>query len=303
MMNFEELSTEQVNELSARLDDMTPLQAAQLMNTIDGQAARAVNAVLPQIALAIEEVSARLNEGGRLLYAGAGTSGRLGVLDASECPPTFGVEPGLVVGVIAGGDRALRLAIEGAEDSSQLGREDMLAQHIGPGDALVAISSSGYAPYCVGALDCAKERGAYAIALSCNPGSVISAHADLAIEAPTGPEILSGSTRLKAGTATKMILNMISTLSMVQLGKVYKNLMVDMKPSNVKLADRAVRIVKYALDLPGKAEAQALLEQAQGNVKAAIVMSLSGADYQAAMAALERQGGFVRRAVTQLARD
>jgi N-acetylmuramic acid 6-phosphate etherase len=301
-MNFEELSTEQVNELSARLDDMPPLEAAQLMNTIDGQAAQAVNAVLPQIAKAIEEVSARLVKGGRLLYAGAGTSGRLGVLDASECPPTFGVEPGLVVGVIAGGDRALRFAIEGAEDSSQLGREDMLKNHIGPKDVLVAISSSGYAPYCVGALDAARDHGAYTIALSCNTGSVISGHADLAIEAPTGPEILSGSTRLKAGTVTKMILNMISTLSMVQLGKVYKNLMVDMKPSNVKLADRAVRIVKYALDLPDKDAARELLDRAQGNVKAAIVMSLSGADYQAAVAAIKQQGGFVRRAVKQLAR-
>jgi N-acetylmuramic acid 6-phosphate etherase len=204
------------------------------------------------------------------------------------------------VGVIAGGDRALRFAIEGAEDSPQLGREDMQKKGLCEKDVLVAISSSGYAPYCVGALDYAREQKAYAIALCCNVGSVLSKHADLKIELPTGPEILSGSTRLKAGTATKMVLNMLSTLSMVQLGKVYKNLMVDMKPSNVKLGDRAVRIVKYALNLEGRSEAEAFLHEADGNTKAAIVMALSKADYPSAMKALKEQNGFVRRAVRQL---
>ncbi len=299
-MNFEELSTEQVNQQSVRLDDMTPFQAATLMNAIDSQASEAVKTALPQIAKAIEAISSRLKAGGRLFYAGAGTSGRLGVLDASECPPTFGVEPGLVVGVIAGGDSALRFSIEGAEDSPDLGREDMQKYGLCEKDVLVAISSSGYAPYCVGVLDSARKRGAYGIALSCNMGSVISRHADLAIELPTGPEILSGSTRLKAGTATKMVLNMLSTLTMVQLGKVYKNLMVDMKPSNTKLNDRAVRIVKYALDLDDRADAEALLQKARGNPKAAIVMALSRADYSSAVKALEVQNGFVRRAVDQL---
>lgn len=299
-MNFEKLSTEQVNQMSLNLDAMTPLQAAMLMNDIDSQASMAVKAALPQIAKAVEVISSRLRAGGRLFYAGAGTSGRLGVLDASECPPTFGVEPGLVVGVIAGGDTALRFSIEGAEDSPGLGREDMHNRGLCNKDVLVAISSSGYAPYCVGTLDYAKDAGAYAIALCCNADSVLSKHADLAIELPTGPEILSGSTRLKAGTATKMVLNMLSTLSMVQLGKVYKNLMVDMKPSNVKLSDRAVRIVKYALDLEERAEAEAILQNANGNVKAAIVMALSHADYPTAIKALEEQNGFVRRAVKQL---
>jgi N-acetylmuramic acid 6-phosphate etherase len=300
-MNFEQLSTEQVNQTSLNLDAMTPLQAASLMNDIDNQASMAVKAVLPQIAKAVEVISSRLRAGGRLFYAGAGTSGRLGVLDASECPPTFGVEPGLVVGVIAGGDTALRFSIEGAEDSPGLGHEDMKFRGLCDKDVLVAISSSGYAPYCVGALDYALEVGAYAIALCCNTDSVLSKHADFAIELPTGPEILSGSTRLKAGTATKMVLNMLSTLSMVQLGKVYKNLMVDMKPSNNKLSDRAVRIVKYALDLNDRAEAEALLQKANGNTKAAIVMALSNADYPSALKALEGQNGFVRRAVKQLA--
>ncbi len=303
VMNFEQLSTEQVNAQSLNLDDMTPLQAAALMNDIDRQASKAVEAALPQIAMAIEVISARLKAGGRLFYAGAGTSGRLGVLDASECPPTFGVENGLVVGVIAGGDTALRFSIEGAEDSSGLGRADMEKNGLSHKDVLVAISSSGYAPYCVGALDYAREQGAYAIALSCNVGSVISRHADLNIEVPTGPEILSGSTRLKAGTATKMVLNMLSTLSMVQLGKVYKNLMVDMRPSNNKLTDRAVRIVKYALNLDDRAAAEALLHKANGNTKAAIVMALSQADYASAVKALGEQNGFVRRAVEQLSKS
>ncbi len=300
-MNFEKLSTEKVNQQSLNLDDMMPLQAAALMNDIDSQAQAAVKAALPQIATAVEVISSRLRAGGRLFYAGAGTSGRLGVLDASECPPTFGVEPGLVVGVIAGGDTALRFSIEGAEDSPGLGREDMQSRRLCDKDVLVAISSSGYAPYCVGALDYAREVGAYAIALCCNADSVLSKHADLAIELPTGPEILSGSTRLKAGTATKMVLNMLSTLSMVQLGKVYKNLMVDMKPSNVKLSDRAVRIVKYALDLNDRAEAESILQKANGNTKAAIVMALTHADYPSALKALEEQKGFVRRAVSRLA--
>ena len=299
-MNFEELSTEQVNQQSLRLDEMTPLQAAMLMNAIDAQAAMAVTSALPAIAKAVEIISSRMKAGGRLVYAGAGTSGRLGVLDASECPPTFGVDPGLVVGVIAGGDRALRFSIEGAEDSPDMGREDMCNIALCGKDVLVAISSSGYAPYCVGALQCAREKGAYTVALTCNENAVISAHADLTIALPTGPEILSGSTRLKAGTATKMALNMLSTLSMVQLGKVYKNLMVDMKPSNRKLSDRSVRIVKSALELAERSEAEQLLQKAQGNTKAAIVMSLSKADYKTALAALDKQSGFVRKAVTQL---
>ena len=302
-MNFEELSTEQVNQQSLRLDEMTPLQAAMLMNAIDTQAAMAVTSALPAVAKAVEIISSRMKSGGRLVYAGAGTSGRLGVLDASECPPTFGIDPNLVIGVIAGGDRALRFSIEGAEDSPDLGREDMNKIALSDKDVLVAISSSGYAPYCVGALQYAREKGTYTISLTCNENAVISAQADLAIALPTGPEILSGSTRLKAGTATKMVLNMLSTLSMVQLGKVYKNLMVDMKPSNRKLSDRSVRIVKNALELSERSEAEQLLQKAQGNTKAAIVMSLSKADYPTALAALNNQSGFVRKAVTQLVKE
>lgn len=302
-MNFEALSTEQVNELSLRLDELSPLEAARLMNSIDTQAARAVEAELPRIARAVEAISERMRSGGRLFYAGAGTSGRLGVLDASECPPTFGVPEDLVVGLIAGGDKALRHAIEGAEDHPELGRDDLLREHICGRDALVAISASGYAPYCAGALDCARQAGAYAIALSCNRGAQISAHADLAIELPTGPEILSGSTRLKAGTATKMALNMLTTLTMVRLGKVYRNLMVDMKPSNVKLKDRSVRIIKSALNLDDREQAERLLALAGGQVKAAIVMGLTGAGRDQAEQALADEDGFVRRAAERVRKE
>ena len=299
-MNFEALSTEQVNEQSMRLDELSPLEAAKLMNSIDAQAAKAVEAELPRIARAVEEIALRLKAGGRLIYTGAGTSGRLGVLDASECPPTFGVPDTLVVGLIAGGDQALRHAIEGAEDHPKLGRDDMIKAQLCEKDVLVAISASGYAPYCVGALDYANEAGAYAISLCCNRGALMSSHADLAIEMPTGPEILSGSTRLKAGTATKMALNMMTTLSMVQLGKVYKNLMVDMKPSNNKLKDRSVRIIKNALELPSREQAEQLLAASQGQVKAAIVMGLTGASLEQTRDALASEEGFVRRAAQQI---
>lgn len=299
-MNFESLSTEQVNMQSTSLDALSPLEAAQLMNTIDSQVSQAVSQALPEIAQVITETARRIKLGGRLIYAGAGTSGRLGVLDASECPPTFGTDSDLVVGIIAGGDHALRFAVEGAEDHPELGRQDMEDNNISDKDVVVAISASGYAPYCVGCLDYAKEHGAYAVALCCNPGSVISGHADIAIEVPTGAEILSGSTRLKAGTATKLVLNMITTLTMVQLGKVYKNLMVDMKPSNFKLNDRAVRIVKNALDLESRDEAQALLDQAHGNTKAAIVTHLAQCTPEAADAALSENEGYVRLAIASL---
>ena len=230
---------------------------------------------------------------------GAGTSGRLGVLDASECPPTFGVDGNLVVGLIAGGDRALRHAAENAEDKPELGENDLRAIGLTEKDCVVGISASGYAPYCVGALDYARSQGALTIAMSCNTGATLSQHADIAIEMPTGPEILSGSTRLKAGTATKMALNMISTLTMVQLGKVYGNLMVDMKPSNNKLKDRAIRIVQNALHIE-RPEAEALYEAAGQNVKTAIVMHETGAPADAARQALDAHQGFVRRAMQAL---
>lgn len=299
-MKFENLSTEQVNEESLNLDMLTPLEAAALMNRMDRQAADAVEQALPQIAEAVEKIAARIKAGGRLIYIGAGTSGRLGVLDASECPPTFGTDEGLVVGLIAGGDYALRHAVERAEDKPELAVEALKEIGLNEKDCLVGISASGYAPYCVGGLDYARSLGALTIGLSCNRGAIQSQHAQIAIEMPTGAEILSGSTRLRAGTATKMALNMLTTLTMVQLGKVYGNLMVDMKPTNQKLQDRAIRIVQKALDIQDKAEADALLESAGRDVKTAIVMRSTGAAKEQAQEALRVSGGFVRRAQTWL---
>ena len=295
-MNFENLSTEQVNEQSKNLDRLTPLEAARLMNQMDRQAAEAVEQALPQIAEAVEQIAARMKEGGRLIYIGAGTSGRLGVLDASECPPTFGTDENLVVGLIAGGDFALRHAVEKAEDKPELAVEALKAIGFSEKDCLVGISASGYAPYCVGGLDYARELGALTIALSCNKDAIQSKHAEIAIEMPTGAEILSGSTRLRAGTATKMALNMLTTLTMVQLGKVYGNLMVDMRPTNQKLQDRAIRIVQKALDIEDKAEADKLLESAGRDVKTAIVMRSAGVTKEKAQEALRASGGFVRKA-------
>ena len=295
-MKFENLSTEQVNEQSRNLDMLSPLEAAKLMNRMDRQAADAVEQALPQIAQAVEKIADRMKAGGRLIYIGAGTSGRLGVLDASECPPTFGTDESLVVGLIAGGDYALRHAVERAEDKPELAVEALKEIQFNERDCLVGISASGYAPYCVGGLDYARSLGALTIGLSCNRDAIQSKHADIAIEMPTGAEILSGSTRLRAGTATKMALNMLTTLTMVQLGKVYGNLMVDMRPTNQKLQDRAIRIVQKALEIGDKAEADALLESAGRDVKTAIVMRSAGVSRERAQEALKAGGGFVRKA-------
>lgn len=302
-MDFTSLSTEQVNEQSRNLDMLSPLEAARLMNQMDRQAAEAVEQALPKIAEAVEKIADRMKKGGRLIYIGAGTSGRLGVLDASECPPTFGTDESLVVGLIAGGDYALRHAVERAEDKPELAVEALKEIGFCEKDCLVGISASGYAPYCVGGLDYARSLGALTVGLSCNTGAIQSRHADIAIEMPTGAEILSGSTRLRAGTATKMALNMLTTLTMVQLGKVYGNLMVDMRPTNQKLQDRAIRIVQKALDIQDKAEADALLESAGRDVKTAIVMRSAGVSREKAKEALAAGDGFVRRALEALKRN
>jgi len=297
-MDLSGLKTEQINAQSENLDIMPTLEAARLMNRINADALAAVDAAIPAIAQTVELAAERVARGGRLIYAGAGTSGRLGVLDASECPPTFGVDSSVVMGVIAGGDTALRNAVEGAEDSPELGAADMKKLGLNEKDCLVAISASGRSPYCVGALDHARAAGALAICMACNTGSEMAGHADVSIEMPTGPEMLSGSTRLKAGTATKLALNMLSTLMMTRLGKVYKNLMVDMRPSNVKLKDRARRMVQSALNL-AEAEAADLLA-AGGDVKHAIVMGLTGANREEAHRALSENEGRVRQAAESL---
>lgn len=296
---FSTLGTEQVHPDSMALDTMSPLEIAALMNRMDRGAAEAVERALPALAEAIEQVARRMAQGGRLFYVGAGTSGRLGVLDASECPPTFGVAPDLVVGIIAGGDAALRSPIEGAEDDAARGARDLAEHGLCGRDAVVAISASGYAPYCVGALEYANALGALSVAMSCNEGANTSAVAAIAIEAPTGAEVLSGSTRLRAGTATKMMLNILSTAVMVRLGKAYKNLMVDVRSSNDKLRDRSIRIVMNATGR-ARPEAEALYRQAGEDIKAAIVMGEAGASREAAARALAEADGFVRRAIEAL---
>ena len=293
------LATEQVNERSARLDQMSALEIATLMNDVTEDVTRGVGQALPRVAEAIDGIVERLRRGGRLIYMGAGTSGRLGVLDASECPPTFGVSPEMVQGIIAGGDTALRRAVEGAEDDAGLGEADLRARNLTADDAVVAISASGYAPYCVGALKYARSVGALAIAMSCNTGARTSREADIAIEAPTGSEVLSGSTRLKAGTATKLMLNMLSTGAMVRLGKCYRNLMVDVRATNVKLRDRSVRITMNATGLD-REKAEALYEAAGGSIKAAIVMHETGATKALAESALAACGGLVREAIASI---
>lgn len=293
------LSTEQINTESTSLDTMDGQEIAALMNRQDHGVVEAVAQAVPVIGRVIDEIAARFSRGGRLFYTGAGTSGRLGVLDASECPPTFGVPRTMVQGIIAGGDVALRHAVEGAEDNYAQGQEDLKQAAVGRNDVVVAISASGYAPYCVGSLDYARGVGALAVSLACNEHTELARHADLAIEAPTGPEVLMGSTRLKAGTATKMILNMLTTGAMVRTGRVYQNLMVDLCISNSKLSDRALRILRHATGV-GEEDASRLLKQAGGSVKTAIVMQLGGVDADQARRALEETGGWVGPAIQKL---
>ena len=297
--DYSNLTTEQTNALSEGLDEMDALSIVTLMNTADAEVCLSVRKALPDIARAVEAISARMKKGGRLFYLGAGTSGRLGVLDASECPPTFGVSPDTVIGLIAGGDGALRTAVEGAEDNSDLAKEDLKAKGLTCLDSVVAISASGTAAYCMGALEYARSTGALCISLCCNAAAPLHSAADIPITVVTGPEILSGSTRLRAGTATKMVLNMLSTAVMVLEGKCYRNLMVDMNASNKKLRDRSIRMVIKACSV-SRPEAEGLLEASGGSNKTAIVMHESNASREEAEKALLETGGFTRRAISLL---
>jgi N-acetylmuramic acid 6-phosphate etherase len=297
-LTWDHLTTEAAHPDSVGLDRLTPLEAARLMNRMDREVAFAVEAALPEIAAAVEKIGAALRNGGRIFYIGAGTSGRLGVLDASECPPTFNSEPERVQGIIAGGDAALRRSMEGAEDDASAGASLIREKNVGLSDVVVGISASGSAPFVREALRIARERGATTIGIANNRPAALEAESDLAILAVTGPEILSGSTRLKAGTAQKMILNMLSTLGMAQSGKVYGNLMVDVRPTNRKLRDRAVRIVRQACGCT-EPEALSTLEASHWRVKTAIVMHLSETDAAHAEKLLEKSGGFIRAALEE----
>jgi N-acetylmuramic acid 6-phosphate etherase len=292
---LENLLTERRNPASEHIDSLPTADILRVINAEDRAVADAVAAAIPQIALAVDKVVERFSTGGRLFYIGAGTSGRLGVLDASECPPTFSVPPDMVQGIIAGGEAALSRATEASEDDPASGERDLLARGFTGADALVGIAASGRTPYVLGAVTAARRVGALTVGVACTPDSPLCAAADISIELITGPEIVTGSTRMKAGTATKLALNMITTASMVKLGYVYGNLMVNVQPRNEKLRDRARRIVRDATGIADEA-AGALLAEA-GDVRTAIVMSKRGVSRDEARQLLEKAGGSVGKAL------
>ena len=290
------LITEQRNPNSMHVDSLSALEIVQLMNQEDKQVPLAIEKCLPQIAQAVECVVAAFQQGGRLVYIGAGTSGRLGVLDASECPPTFGVSPEMVKGIIAGGERALRHPIEGAEDSKEQAVIDLQTIQFSSKDVLVGIAASGRTPYVIGALEYAKSLGSATVSIASNPNSAMANIVDIAIDTVVGPEVLTGSSRLKSGTAQKLVLNMLTTASMILMGKCYQNLMVDVQASNEKLKARAIRIVMQATDCD-KALAEETLKLADQNAKLAIMMILSGLDRAQAEALLEKHQGKLQLAL------
>jgi len=290
------LITEQRNLNSMNVDSLSALEIVQLMNEEDKQVPLAIEKCLPQIAQAVERIVTAFQQGGRLVYIGAGTSGRLGVLDASECPPTFGVSPEMVKGIIAGGERALRHPIEGAEDSKAQALVDLQTIQFSSKDVLVGIAASGRTPYVIGALEYAKSLGSVTVSIASNPNSAMANIVDIAIDTVVGPEVLTGSSRLKSGTAQKLVLNMLTTASMILMGKCYQNLMVDVQASNEKLKARAIRIVMQATDCD-KALAEETLKQADQNAKLAIMMILSGLDRAQAEALLEKHHGKLQLAL------
>ncbi len=300
MEDISELSTEKRNMRTMKLDEMTPYQIISIMNEEDHKVVEAVHQALPQIEKTIQWTTQSLQSGGRILYIGAGTSGRIGILDAVECPPTFGVSYNMVVGVIAGGQEAFVKAKEGAEDDPELGKKDLQDHQLTAKDVVIGLAASGRTPYVIGALRYARELGCKTVAISNNKEAPISAEADLAIELLTGPEVLTGSTRLKAGTAEKMVLNMISTASMVGIGKVYENLMVDVRQSNEKLVIRSENIVMEAVGCT-REEARKNLKEVDGKTKLAITKMLLGCDAVTAGESLKQAGGKVKAAISKQA--
>lgn len=293
---LESLTTEAFRPELSEIDQLPTLEIARLMNGEDATVPTAVAAKLPQIAAAIDAVAERMTRGGKLVYAGAGTAGRLGVLDASECPPTFNTDPSQVVGLIAGGPAAMVTSVEGAEDSAELARRDLDGLGLTALDTVVGVSASGRTPYAVGAVEHARQLGALTVGLACNADSALAAAADHGIEIVVGPELVTGSTRLKAGTAQKLVLNMLSTITMIRLGKTYGNLMVDVRASNEKLRARSRRIVALATGASDE-EIEAALAATDGEVKNAILTILTGADGPTAARLLEESGGHLRAAL------
>jgi N-acetylmuramic acid 6-phosphate etherase len=297
------LLTETRYAASEHIDELSTMEMLQVMNAADREVADAVAREIPALAQAVDAIAAALapEKGGRLFYVGAGTSGRLGVLDASECPPTFNVPESLVQGLIAGGDYALRHAVEGAEDSPELGATDLRAHGFTAKDVLAGIAASGRTPYVLGAMEYARALGAVTIGVSCVPGSEVARAAQIAITPAVGAEVITGSTRLRAGTATKLVLNMLSSGAMIRLGMVYGNLMVNVQPTNAKLVDRAERIVMELTGLPRK-EAAALLTEA-GSIKAAVLMHAHGLSREQAETLLAESHGHLRHAMEAAAQS
>lgn len=293
---LDKLSTEKRNSSTMNLDEMSVREILQTMNKEDRSVPEAISSELGEIERAVDFAIHSFQNGGRLIYIGAGTSGRLGILDAVECVPTFGVSPEMVQGFIAGGMKAFTVAVEGAEDSAELGKTDLESAGLTNKDTVIGIAASGRTPYVIGALQYAGETGARTVSISCNKGAEMSQYAEVAIEVETGPEVLTGSTRLKAGTAQKLVLNMISTASMIGIGKAYQNLMVDVQSTNLKLTERSKRIIMEATGVD-YSTAEKYYEQAHHHVKTAIVMILLQCSYDEAANKLEATGGFVRKAL------
>ncbi|MFF3862309.1 N-acetylmuramic acid 6-phosphate etherase [Streptomyces sp. NPDC002209] len=292
------LTTEAFRPELAEIDRLSTLEIARTMNAEDAGVPAAVAAQLPHIAAAIDAIALRMARGGRLVYAGAGTAGRMGVLDASECPPTFNTDPAQVVGLIAGGPTAMVEAVEGAEDSAELAAADLAALELTADDTVIGISASGRTPYAIGAVAFARTRGALTVGLSCNAGSALAAAAEHGIEVVVGPELLTGSTRLKAGTAQKLVLNLVSTITMIRLGKTYGNLMVDLHASNEKLRARSRRILALATGAPD-GEIEAALDATGGEVKQAVLVLLAGVDGPTAAGLLTASHGHLREALAR----
>lgn len=300
MKQFESLTTERRNPASEELDSMSSLELVTLMNREDARVPRAIAKVLPAIAQAVDLIARGLARGGRLIYVGTGTSGRIGALDSSECPPTFGTDPRLVQFLIAGGEHALAHATEASEDSAELGRQDLLRKRITKNDVVVGLAASGRTPYTMAALEVARQKGAATVAIACNGNSDLGKLADVAIEAVVGPEVLTGSSRMKAGSAQKMICNMLSTGAMVRLGYVYSNLMVNLRMSNKKLQVRG-RIILENLTGATADEASSALEKSGWNLPVALVMLKAGVSKTEATRRLKKSGGKVRPAIEGVA--
>lgn len=294
MVELQKIATEQRNPNTMNIDTLSTLEMVKLINQEDHRVADAVGEVTDKIAQAVDVIAEKLAAGGRLIYCGAGTSGRLGILDAVECPPTYSTDPETVQALMAGGYGAIFKAVEGAEDSKELGVRDMQNIHFGPKDVLVGIAASGRTPYVLGCMEYAKQLGAPTIAVTCCPGSELDRFADIGIAPAPGPEVVTGSTRMKSGTAQKMVLNMLSTGAMIKLGKVYGNLMVDVKPSNEKLIRRCVTIVCSAAECT-EAEATKALEECDYRPKVAIVMVLRGVNADTACAMLQKAEGRIAK--------